>query len=294
MRKERTIQERADDKIFSFAEPVMGTVASFTIYRDNSGNDTRHHHRQEILSILASACAILHQADGIFSTWKLDSPLSRYRRGEVSLEDIPVQVSEVLDLCHIAKDISDGWFDPWAIPGGVDPTGLVKGWAVERALAELVGSGITGAMLNVGGDLAMSGRPGAEQHWRIGIRHPWIPDALACVLETDVAVATSGTYERGNILIDPHSGLAECRAASATVVGPSLALADALATALAVAGDIGIEWFRSLAGYEAYLIRTNGTEIATDGIKFATEIPHDRHGNSVRAPSAGKIVRVST
>ena len=61
------------------------------------------------------------------------------------------------------------------------------------------------------------------------------------------------------------------RTASATVVGPSLALCDALATALVVAGDEGPELARSLKGYEAYIVGVDGKEDATEGIVFAPD-----------------------
>ena len=80
--------------------------------------------------------ARLRWVDDVFSTWKPESPVSRLRRGEIGLGDAPPEVAEVLELCRRAREASDGWFDPWAMPGGVDPTGLVKGWAVERALDE--------------------------------------------------------------------------------------------------------------------------------------------------------------
>jgi thiamine biosynthesis lipoprotein len=158
------------------------------------------------------------------------------------------------------------------MPGGFDPTGLVKGWATERALAILRSAGVEAAIVNGGGDIAVFGLPQDAYGWRIGIRHPWRPEALACVLETDRAVATSGCYERGPHLIDPRSGRMLFRTASATVVGSSLPVCDALATALVVADDDGPELARSLSGYEAYIIRTDGSESATDGIVFATEV----------------------
>ena len=215
------------------------------------------------------ACAALHWADAVFSTWDRQSPVSRLRRGEATLGDMPAEVGEVLELCRAAKAASGGWFDPWAVPGGVDPTGLVKGWAVERALAVLREAGIPGALINGGGDLAAYGSPAPGEAWRIGVRHPWRPGALAGIIEVRAAVATSGTYERGSHLIDPRTGRAGSRAASATVTGPSLALADALATAVAVGGDDALGLVAGLDGYEGYLIRPDGTETDTGGISFA-------------------------
>jgi thiamine biosynthesis lipoprotein len=176
----------------------------------------------------------------------------------------------VLELCEQARVLSQGWFDPWAMPGGFDPTGLVKGWAVEQALAILRLAGVDAAIVNGGGDIAVLGLPKDAHAWRIGVRHPWRPEALACVLETDRAVATSGCYERGPHLIHPRDGRMLFRTASATVVGSSLPLCDAMATALVVADDDGPEIARSLEGYEAYMIGVDGKENATEGIVFAT------------------------
>ncbi len=243
----------------SHAESVMGTVASFAIHVDSIGNS-------EITSAIECACKSLHLADEMFSTWKPNSALSRLRRGEISLLEAPVEILEVIELCKLAREVSQGWFDPWRMPGGFDPTGLVKGWAVERALGKLRKPGICGAMINAGGDLVTFGKPVPGQSWRIGIRDPWNREAIRCVIETTAAVATSGTYERGEILLDPHSGERACQLASATVIGPSLAMADALATALAVAGDPGMKWLAALDGYEAYVIRLDGSEVVTSGL----------------------------
>jgi len=176
----------------------------------------------------------------------------------------------VLELCEKATVLSQGWFDPWAMPGGFDPTGLVKGWATEQALAILRIAGVEAAIVNCGGDIAVHGLSPDAHSWRIGVRHPWRSDGLACVLEVDRAVATSGCYERGPHLINPRDGRMLSGVSSATVVGSSLALCDAFATALVVAGDEGPALARSLDGYEAYLIQVDGKEFATEGISFAS------------------------
>ncbi len=244
------------------AENVMGTVVSFVVHPGVLSDAVTH-------AALARACRTLHEADETFSTWKPQSPVSRLRRGEASIAELPAEVATVLGLCKRATAASQGWFDPWAMPGGVDPTGLVKGWAAGRALDELVQAGMPAAMVNAGGDLAVHGRPSAAERWRVGIRHPWRVDALACIIEADAAVATSGAYERGEHLIDPHTGKPITMAASATVTGPSLAMADALATALVIAGADEIGFVTALAGYDAYVISPDGTELASDGIRFA-------------------------
>ena len=240
-------------------EAVMGTVCSFLVLPGTVATE-------EVRAAIADACTILHQADVTFSTWVDDSPLSRHRRGELALTDCPDEVAEVLRLAAVARRATAGWFDPWALPGGVDPTGLVKGWAVERAADVLADAGVPGGLVNAGGDIATVGRAGDGDAWRIGIRHPWRPDALACVLAVTGAVATSGTYERGAHLVDPHTRRPWCAAASATVTGPSLALADAFATALAVGGDEAFDLIEAVDGYACYLVRPDGSERVGAGI----------------------------
>jgi thiamine biosynthesis lipoprotein len=244
-------------------EQAMGTVFSFAIVAGALP-------AAAVRAALAGACEVLHRCDTLLSTWDAASPLSRFRRGEATLSQMPPEFHQVLEECHAARRASDGWFDPWAMPGGFDPTGLVKGWAAERALAVLRGAGLPGALINGGGDVAAFGSPASGQRWRVGIRHPWRADALACIVETGAAVATSGCYERGPHLIDPRTGRPAGRAASATVTGPSLALADALATGVAVGGDEALPAVSRLAGYAGYLIRPDGSETSTGGIEFTS------------------------
>lgn len=244
------------------AEPAMGTVFSFAVVTGTLP-------RAAIAAAVGEACEVLHRCDALFSTWDQTSPVSRFRRGEAGLSQMPPEFHEVLGECRAARQASDGWFDPWAMPGGFDPTGLVKGWATERALGVLRDAGVPGALINGGGDVAVFGSPGGGQRWRVGIRHPWRPDALAGIVETTGAVATSGCYERGPHLIDPRTGQPASRVASATVTGPRLALADALATGLAVGGDEALPAVSRLAGYAAHLIRADGSETSTGGIEFA-------------------------
>lgn len=247
---------------FVRAEPVMGTVVSFHLYPGDIQAGVAE-------AAGESACRRLHELEAIFSTWKRDSPMSLLRAGRLTTAEAPFEIAVVSELCAKARAMSGGWFDPWAIPGGMDPTGLVKGWAVEEALSIVRHAGVPAAMVNGGGDIAVLGSPPEADTWRIGIRHPWRPDAFACVIETCGAIATSGSYERGQHLINPKPGTAPVATASATVTGPSLAMADALATALAVGGDLAFELFSSLDGYDAYLIGADGCEHATPGIVFA-------------------------
>lgn len=241
----------------------MGTVVTLDLF-DPAGLSTT-----VVAPYLANAIKVLHHADNIFSTWKPDSPLSRLRRGEVRLGEIPLEFDEVLNACRAAREISGGWFDPWSLPGGVDPTGYVKGWAAQRALDTLRASGAAGAMVNAAGDIASFGGPTGDQPFRVGIVKPDAPTNLACVIELSGTLATSGTYERGSHLLNPYTKVYRTEVASASVVGEDLGLADALATALAVGGEDVLERISRLTGYEAFTIGHDGARNWTANFPFA-------------------------
>jgi FAD:protein FMN transferase len=240
---------------------VMGTVVSFDIRPGRVSRD-------EVHLALAGARAGLHRADAVFSTWKPNSPLSRLRRGEIGLEDAPPDVAVVLELCAAARLGSEGWFDPWAMSGGIDPTGLVKGWAARNALRRIEATGVAGAMVNAGGDIALAGAPEVARSWQIGIRDPWDATRVIAVLEAEAAVATSGAYERGDHVLNPRTGRPSSPIASATVTGPDLALADAFATGLLAAGEPGLDWVGRIEGYDGLIVRRDGSMVGTSGIRL--------------------------
>ena len=210
---------------------------------------------------------VLREADTLFSTYKHDSEISRLNRGELVLADTHPDVREVLARCDELRVITDGYFDAGhVIEGGTDPSGLVKGWAVDRAGDLLDAAGARNYSLNAGGDIRMRGAPLPEPRWRVGIQHPLERDKIAAVVEgNDVAVATSGAYARGEHVVDPHTGHAPVGVLSVTIVGPELATADAYATAAFAMGEAGPEWTASLGLYEAMTILADGRVLLTPG-----------------------------
>jgi thiamine biosynthesis lipoprotein len=214
----------------------------------------------------AAAFAEIHAfvtlVDDLFSTYKHDSVVSQIRSGRMQISDAPADVIEVANLCVIARDLTDGAFDPWSVPGGFDPSGYVKGWAADKCADLLVSLGIEHVQVNAAGDLSLRGGffDGGVKPWRIGVVNP---DNRAEVVETfeisDGAIATSGTYERGAHINDPYTGMIAIGAKSATVVGPLGWLCDGLATALLVAGEDGAKYFAQpeLEGYQVFVIDRN-------------------------------------
>ena len=223
---------------------------------------------------LDPAFAWLREADALFSTYRPESEISRIQAGALAPADAGPLVREVLERCEALRERTGGYFDARA-RGALDPSGLVKGWALERA-AELAGA--DSLCLDGGGDLVLRGGP-----WRVGIRHPREHDRLCSVLELrDGAVATSATYERGEHIADPHTGRAPRGVLSVTVTGPDLASADAYATAAFARGAAGPAWTAGLDGYEAMTVLDGGRVLSTPG--FSGRSPRARRRRTPAPP----------
>jgi len=218
--------------------------------------------------------AALRDADAVFSTYRPDSDISRLARGEVRLEDCHPDVAEVADLCEQARERTDGWFDSTLSDGGqarFDPTGLVKGWAVQRAAGALDGLDGHDFCLNAGGDVLTACSRSDTPSWRIGIEDPAERSRLLDVVTLrDGAVATSGVAARGAHIYDPHTGLPAQGLSSVTVTGPSLLWADVYATAGFSRGPGAREWLSGLIGYAALVVAADG---AVSRIHWAQEPP---------------------
>jgi FAD:protein FMN transferase len=242
----------------------MGTVVSFDVPVSATADGS-----------LDEAIRWLHWVDRIFSPFRPDSDVSLLAGAEATLAGCAPEVAEVLAACAYLRELSGGYFT--SAPGGqFDPSGYVKGWAVERAASILAWAGSADHLVNGGGDVqSVGGRP-ASGNWRVGVASPGGPGGgLALVVAgRDFAVATSGTAERGAHIIDPVSGRPATGMASITVAGPRLAWADAYATAaFAMGPERAREWTESLEGYEAFAILPDGTTWHTRG--FAAYLPGD-------------------
>lgn len=207
----------------------------------------------------------LHTVDATFSTFRADSEISRIRCGRLATQDASADVRRVLTRCEQLRVRSNGYFDACA-GGSLDPSGLVKGWAIERAARILELADARNFCINAGGDVVVRGAPAPGERWRIGIQHPLEADRVAAVLEsTRLAVATSGEYARGCHILDPHSGLAARGVLSVTVVGPDLGTADAYATAAFAMGEHGPEWTLGIAPYDAMTVLADERVLLTPG-----------------------------
>jgi thiamine biosynthesis lipoprotein len=241
--------ERAAHRI-RHVEEAMGTVFSFDVRAAEQA--------PAVEEALDEARAWLHRVDGLFSTYRPDSPVSRLRRGEITPGQLPPVVTGVLRLCEEAEARTGGAFSlrPDGLP---DPTGLVKGWAVERAAALLMDAGATGCCVNGAGDIQLRGEAAPGEPWRVGIADPRrAGELLTVVAGRDLAVATSGITERGTHITDPRDGSRPAHLLAATVTGAHMTWADAYATAAVVLGPAAGEWIAGVDGYELLAVPAEG------------------------------------
>jgi thiamine biosynthesis lipoprotein len=174
-------------------------------------------------------------------------------------------VQWVLRRCAALRRRTGGAFDERA-GGRLDPSALVKGWAVDRAAAILERAGLTDFSIAAGGDVVVRGGALPEPTWRVGIQHPRDRAAIALAIElSDAAVATSGAYERGEHILDPRTGAPPSGVLSVTVLGPELGLADAYSTAAFALGLDGPRWTLGLDGYEAMTVLDGDQVLFTPG-----------------------------
>jgi len=206
---------------------------------------------------IEAACAVLHDIDRRFSLYRPDSELGRLARGEIDEAGLSPDVRWVLAACDDLARTSGGAFDArhHRADGVVDPSGFVKGWAVEEAARCLDDAGARNFVIAAGGDILARGESAPGRPWRVGVRHPGDPTTVIAVLAVhDGAVATSGCYERGAHIRNPHTMVVPDELVSLTVAGPSLAWADAYATAAFAMGLEGPSWVHGHPGYGALAI----------------------------------------
>lgn len=213
------------------------------------------------------------RVDELFSTWRDDSEVMRIGRGELALDDASPEVREVLGQCVALRAETDGAFDIAAAAGltycrpgqaPIDPSGFVKGWALEEAATMLGLAGAHAYCIEAGGDVLVRGGG-----WRVGIRHPRVPRAVCAIVEVSAGgVATSGCYERGAHILDPRALGPASGLLCATVIGEDLGVADAWATALMVLGVDGLDGLGAARpGYDAMVVTEDREVVMTVGFE---------------------------
>jgi thiamine biosynthesis lipoprotein len=248
----------------AWVELVMGLPVSIHLRGDEPG-------AVAVRAAVAAAFVDLRHADAVFSPYRDDSDLSRWQRGELPAEAADTTFAEVMALCDEAGTRTDGWFDPRGLPDPrtgtprFDPSGLVKGWAVERAARRLRALRGYSWCINAGGDVLVHAE---DEHpaWRIGIEDPDRPERLIQILERrNGAVATSGTARRGAHIVDPYTRRPAVGVRSVTVIGQDLLWSDVYATATVARGPRSVPWLETLDDHAALLVSASGLRQVTSG-----------------------------
>jgi thiamine biosynthesis lipoprotein len=255
----------------AWVEQIMGMPISVHVRGPLARDERAAGGHGRVEDAIAALFADLRRTDQIFSTYQAGSQISRLQRDELTLADCDPWVREVAELCEQARERTDGWFDA-DLPGpdGVrrfDPTGLVKGWAIERVTRTLSAAlADHDVLVNAGGDVAVRCRRTDSPDWRLGIEDPADRSRLlATVPLRSGGMATSGTAARGAHILDPATGRPVTSLLSVTVIGPDLTWADVHATAAFAMGPDCVQYLAGLTDHLGYLVRLDGTTATVTG-----------------------------
>ncbi len=253
----------------AWVEQIMGMPIS--IHLRGPGLPGLRDGGSEAEAAIADTFTMLREVDARFSTYSPDSEISRMARGELGARDAHPQVRDVVRLCEQARERTEGWFDarrPDGTGGSTfDPTGLVKGWAVQRACSALASRlPDHDVLVNAGGDIAVWCAHEDGEPWRLAIENPLDRTALLARLDLRTGgLATSGTAARGAHIYSPPTGSAATELASVSVIGPSLMWADVYATAAFARGPAAVGWLRTLEHHAWLVVDLQGHTTSSAG-----------------------------
>lgn len=211
--------------------------------------------------------AYFESVDRRFSPYKADSEIEAINRSQLGEPNYSNEMREVLALAEQTKRETFGYFDIRTAPGSLDPSGIVKGWAIRNAAAIVSAAGTRDFFIDAGGDIQSSGRNAHGNAWSVGIRNPFDAKQIIKVLHPrGHGIATSGSYIRGRHIYDPHARDRPITdIVSLTVIGPDVLEADRFATAAFAMGKDGILFIEHTAGLEGYVVDSNGRATLTNG-----------------------------
>ncbi len=162
----------------------------------------------------------------------------------------------------------------------IDLGSIAKGYAISEALKVLKQAQIESALIDAGGDIYALGKYN-DKPWKIGIRNPRGEGVIGVLELSDMAVLTSGDYERFfekdgiryHHILDPRTGYPAEELASVTVISPDPTLADAWSTALFVLGkERGLETVEHINSIQTLLVSTDGEKFYSSDMQVRTQI----------------------
>lgn len=218
--------------------------------------------------------SLLQGIDEQFSTYKDTSEISRINRGEIIKADYSSEMKEVFELAEQAKKDTHGYFDIRTPRGDIDTSGIVKGWAIQKVVEELLRNGQEDFLIDIAGDIVARGVNEQGELWSLGIRNPFnTSEIVKVIVPKGRAVATSGLYERGAHIYNPHNTKDSLnQLASITVIAPTIIEADLLATAAFAMGKQGIAFLEQRENVEGYAIDAQGVATMTSGFTPLTHV----------------------
>jgi thiamine biosynthesis lipoprotein len=208
-----------------------------------------------------------HFIDKKFSTYKENSEISQINRGKLKESQFSNEMKKILKLCEETKEETDGYFNINS-NGVLDPSGLVKGYAIFKGSLILENKGFQNFYVEIAGDIQVQGKNEKRESWKIGIQNPFNPDEIIKVVKlSNKGIATSGNYIRGNHIYNPREKKLAEEIAGITIIGPNIYEADRFATAAFAMGERGIEFIEKLKGFEGYMIKKDKTAVLTSGFE---------------------------
>lgn len=202
--------------------------------------------------------------DSIFSTYKKDSVISKINRKELSEKDYPDIVRQVFALIEDTRQETNGYFTMY-INGQIDPSGLVKGYAIHQGADILRKKGYTNFSVEIAGDIEVAGKKNGKK-WKVGIQNPFsVSEIIQVVALENNGIATSGNYQRGSHIYNPVTGKTADEIASVSVIANNVYDADRFATAAFAMGEQGIYFLENLDGVEGYMVKKDKTAVKTSG-----------------------------
>lgn len=221
---------------------------------------------EDAKSLIKACFRYFGQVDRKFSTYKASSEISKINEG-LPKKLWSSQMKEVLRLCDETKKLTHGYFNI-EHNGKIDPSGLVKGWAIYNAADLLLKNGARNFFVDAGGDVQFHGRDG-DKPWTVGIRNPFNEEkVIKSLVIPDGGIATSGMYFRGQHIYNPHDLENELHEVSSlTVVAKNVFEADRFVTAAFAMGRRGIDFIKDTTGLEGYMVDSDGRATYTDGFE---------------------------
>lgn len=219
------------------------------------------------LKDISKIFSYFRKIDRKFSTYRKNSEIERINRGELNEREYTSEMRKILKLSEETKKITNRFFDI-RIKNKLDPSGIVKGYAIKEASDMLAEQGYKNFYVEIGGDIEVRGNNQKGEKWKVGIENPFDrKEIIKRVSLSNKGIATSGTYIRGNHIYNPVSKTKADSIASITVIGPNVYEADRFATAAFAMGMEGINFIENLDGFEGYLVTKDRTGIFTTGFE---------------------------